>query len=950
MAHERLAPAHASDDAGLWDWDLRTGKLGWSSGLFRLFELNATQDKASLETWTSILHLEDRQRVQDLIESSIQDRLPLQSEYRIILPSGDVRWILAVGSTQYGSRGKPLRMSGICLDITGRKRAEEEMRRIQRRQELLSETAEKLLVSDEPMGLMEELCRKVMDFLDCQVFFNFLVDEPSGRLRLNSCAGIPQAEARRIEWLDFGAAVCGTVAMEGQRIVAENIPETPDAKTGLVRSYGILAYACHPLLASGSKVIGTLSFGTRNRRSFSEDDLSLMKAIASQVATAMDRCRMLDAERKQRTFLQRMIDLAPLEIALLRGKELRLELTNSKFTATTGLDVSKDAGRCLEELAADLALMGTPAMICEIYQSGSSLKLRHYEAPGDKWQGRWWDVDGVLSEEAGHGRGVLLVAREVTEQVSARKRIEELARDLMVSHDELERRVQERTASLQEAKALAQAERQRFQEALDQLPAYLILLSPDYRVPFANRFFEERYGKSEGRRCFEYLFGRCEPCENCETFKVLQTNKPHRWEWTAPDNRLYDIYDFPFRDTDGSRLIMEVGLDITERKRDEQILAERTAEVQRQADQLRALTVELSQAEQRERKRLSVILHDHIQQLLVAAKMQLRWIKQGGSPQRLQATVQGVESILRQALEASRSLTVELSPPVLHQAGLIGGLNWLAAQLREKNQFTVNLRSDNRAEPDTEEMRFLLFECARELLFNAVKHAGVTNADVTLLRTSDGRIRLVVRDEGAGFDPNSLQKRGKDEVSFGLFSVQQRLAHFGGEMKIETAPGKGTSVALTIEAGELQPLLADRPETLPGSEGAGKISAPEKTAVHRVLIVDDHKIMRDGLVGLMRFEPDIEVVGEAADGPQAIELADLLQPDVIIMDVSLGKMSGVEATKAILARNPLIKVIGLSMYADTDVAAAMRSAGATAFLTKGGPSEDLTMAIRACRS
>ena len=122
------------------------------------------------------------------------------------------------------------------------------------------------------------------------------------------------------------------------------------------------------------------------------------------------------------------------------------------------------------------------------------------------------------------------------------------------------------------------------------------------------------------------------------------------------------------------------------------------------------------------------------------------------------------------------------------------------------------------------------------------------------------------------------------------------------------------------------------------------------TPVHHVLIVDDHQIMRQGLVGLLQSEPDIEVVGQAASGPQAIELAGRLQPDVIIMDVNLGEMSGIEATREILARNKQIKVIGLSMCADAEVAAAMRNAGAVAYLTKGGPFAELPMAIRAsCR-
>jgi PAS domain S-box-containing protein len=144
-----------------------------------------------------------------------------------------------------------------------------------------------------------------------------------------------------------------------------------------------------------------------------------------------------------------------------------------------------------------------------------------------------------------------------------------------------------------------EAERKRFYNVLETLPAYLVLLTPDYHVPFANRFFRERFGESHGLRCFEYLFGRKEPCEICDTYKVLKTMSPHEWEWTGPDGRIYYVYDFPFTNTDGSTLIMEMGIDITDRKRVEEelrihkerleeMVGERTAELETKSVQLAA--------------------------------------------------------------------------------------------------------------------------------------------------------------------------------------------------------------------------------------------------------------------------------------------------------------------------------------------------------------------------
>jgi len=116
------------------------------------------------------------------------------------------------------------------------------------------------------------------------------------------------------------------------------------------------------------------------------------------------------------------------------------------------------------------------------------------------------------------------------------------------------------------AEAALKAERERLYAVLETLPVYVVLLAKDYSVPFANRFFRERFGESGGRRCFEYLFNRTEPCEDCESFKALKTRAHHNWQWTGPDGRNYDIHDYPFTDHDGSTLVLEMGIDVTATK------------------------------------------------------------------------------------------------------------------------------------------------------------------------------------------------------------------------------------------------------------------------------------------------------------------------------------------------------------------------------------------------
>ncbi len=385
----------------------------------------------------------------------------------------------------------------------------------------------------------------------------------------------------------------------------------------------------------------------------------------------------------------------------------------------------------------------------------------------------------------------------------------------------------------------------------------------------------------------------------------------------------------------------------------EQRVAQRTRALQERTSQLQALASQLAHAEQRERRRLARLLHDDLQQLLVAARLKVAMIRRRATEETIGGLLTQVDELLDQAISGSRSLTFELSPPVLYEAGLEPAVRWLAGHMEEKHGLLVEVEALAQVEPICEDTRILLFHAVRELLFNVVKHAAAGRALVRISRGNGDLLEILVADQGAGFDPAILdQFAAKDPAAtggFGLFSLRQRLALLGGRLDAESSPGTGTRMVMRIPLGAA-PVdidLAPEESLLEGEPVArgGEIHTARRKRI-RVLVADDHPILREGLTGLLAEEPDIDVVGQAGDGQEALELARRTAPQVVLMDITMPVLNGIDATRQIKAEMPQVRVIGLSMHEDQAMISAMYEAGADAYLVKNGPSEALVEAIR----
>jgi PAS domain S-box-containing protein len=602
---EDLKRAQAVALTGSWRLDVRKDVLNWSDEAYRIFGVPAGT-ALTYESFLSYIHPDDRKTVDGKWQAALKGE-KYDIEHRIVV-DGHIKWVHEKAELEYEKDGTLSGGFGTVTDITERKKREKTLYRLNRTLRALSDSTQAMMRAKAESYYIQEVCDIIVK--DCgykMVWVGFAENDQAKSVRPVAFSGFEKGylETLKITWSDtaLGRGPTGTAIRTGKASLCRNVPADdafkPWRAQALERGY---ASSISLPLISGQTAFGALTIYSTQTDPFSQDEIDLLTELTSDLSYGISAIRsraardeaqkaLSESERKYRELVQNA------NSAIIQWNSSgKITLFNEYAQQFFGYSADEILGKQVDILLpqGQSEDVDPSELIQDIVNDPQRYANNINENVCKDGRRVWmaWTNKPVY-DESGKVAEILAIGTDITQ----RKRMEE---ELRKSRDELEVRVKERTAQLDrtvsqlqrqvkqriQAEQAATAERQRFNDVLETLPAYICLLTPDYYMPFANKVFRDLFGYYPDKKCYEFLFNRPEPCENCETYKVLETHEPQHWEWTGPNGRDYDIYDFPFKDTYGSQLILEMGIDVTERKRAESAVQ---AERQRLFDVLETL-------------------------------------------------------------------------------------------------------------------------------------------------------------------------------------------------------------------------------------------------------------------------------------------------------------------------------------------------------------------------
>jgi PAS domain S-box-containing protein len=850
-SEERLLVAQQVAHVGTFEWNIHTGVNRWTPELEAMYGLQPGDFARTQPAWEQLVHPEDHDEAERRVNEAFETGGPTEGEWRVVWPDGSLHWLAGRWQVFKDEVGNPLRMTGVNIDITERKRAEEALRESEERFRAVFESSfDCILVWDRQYNYLYAN-QAAIDHVGTTR------DKVIGKNIRDGLGHIPDFMYLWMERVDRAFAtgepfrVEDAVPVGGQLVYSESqISPIRDA-TGQVFAVGVVY----------RDVTERKQMEEELRKSRDELEIRVQQRTAELAKANELLQRMFSSTGIMIAYMDKDFNFIRVNRAYAEADERKPDFFIGKnHFALFPKEENEQIFRKVVETGEPYSVYAKPFEYVEHPERG----VTHWD----------WSLQPVKDPDGSIG-GVVLSLVNVTERIRAQEAVV--------------------------------AERQRFNEVLEILPAYLVLLSPDYHVPFANRFFRDRFGESHGKRCFEYLFGRSEPCEICETYTVLKTNAPHHWEWTGPDGRNYDVFDFPFTDSDGTTLILEMGIDITERKkaeeavraaslytrslieasldplvtisgdgkimdvnsatelttgvlRDELIgtdfsnyftepekaregyqrvfregfvkdyplairhvsgkvtdvlyhatvyknevgeiqgvfaaardITERKRmekELRESENRLRLLSSQLLSVQEAERKRIAREIHDSIGQTLAAIKFGLesKLSQMGAGAPPPGVSIENIISLAQSGIEESRRIQMDLRPSILDDLGILATIGWFTREFQKVySHISVEKQISVEENEIPDSLKTTLFRVMQEAMNNIAKHSKAELVRLILTKTA-GKIELSVEDNGAGFDPENIKQ------GLGLTSMRERTELSRGSLEIESIPGKGTTI------------------------------------------------------------------------------------------------------------------------------------------------------------
>lgn len=348
--------------------------------------------------------------------------------------------------------------------------------------------------------------------------------------------------------------------------------------------------------------------------------------------------------------------------------------------------------------------------------------------------------------------------------------------------------------------------------------------------------------------------------------------------------------------------------DVTEHKRTEQEMIVLnnllTQEVDKRTAELSALSIHVQEVAEKERANLARELHDELGSNMAAAIMNLDRLKQNYSDSKLLQELTSLKDLLKGTTESMRSVVSQLYPTGLDSQGIIPAIEWLVQSYEKHTGIEVELLLPKENILIEQSVELAAYRITQECLTNIAKHAEASIVHIEV-KTVNGFLDLLIQDNGIGL-PEDIKTGGH-----GIFGMIERANYLGGEMEI-SSDAAGTTAHLRL------PMSAKKPKN-----------------VKRVLIVDDHAILRDAIRQLLSKEADFSVEGEAADGKVALQMAIKEEWDIILLDISLPKMNGIQVLEAIMEGKPKQPIIMLSSSPEAEYGELVRLKGAACYIEKG---------------